>query len=241
MPLLRQRIGLMANSSPARILLADDDVELTEMLGEYLSSAGYVCAAVHDGEQAVSAATSGSYDAVILDVMMPRLSGTEALRRIRQVSDVPVIMLTAKGDDVDRVVGLELGADDYVPKPYYPRELVARLRAVLRRQNAGRGPGRTKFHIANLKVDGDTREARCGQRLLELTSSEFTLLLALLQADAAVVTKDDLSQQVLRRPRVAYDRSIDVHISNARQKLAAGGAKVAIETVRGVGYRLVAR
>jgi two-component system OmpR family response regulator len=231
----------MPDSSPPRILLADDDVELTEMLREYLTSAGYVSNAVHDGEQAVSAATSGSYDAVILDVMLPRLSGTEALRRIRQVSDVPVIMLTAKGGDVDRVVGLELGADDYVPKPYYPRELVARLRAVLRRQSAGRNPARTQFRIANLQVDRDTREARCGNRLLELTSSEFTLLVALLQADAAVISKDDLSQQVLRRPRQAYDRSIDVHVSNVRQKLAAGGARVAIETVRGVGYRLVAR
>jgi two-component system, OmpR family, response regulator len=229
----------MPGTLPARILLADDDVELSAMLREYLASEGFAVDAVHDGEQAVSAALGGSYDAVILDVMMPRLSGTEALRRIRQLSDVPVIMLTAKGDDVDRVVGLELGADDYVPKPYYPRELVARVRAVLRRQGARRDPVRSQFIVGSLELDRDTRQASCGGHVLDLTSSEFLLLLALMQAGAAVVSKDELSQQVLRRPRQTYDRSIDVHVSNLRQKLAGCGAGATIETVRGVGYRLI--
>lgn len=211
------------------------------MLSEYLAAAGFGCDAVHDGEQAISAAASGNYDAVILDVMMPRLSGTEALRRIRQVSEVPVIMLTAMGDDVDRVVGLELGADDYVPKPYYPRELVARLRAVLRRQSSVRDPVRSRFETGNLILDRDTRRASCAGRSLELTSSEFALLLSFMQAGPAVVSKDQLSQQVLRRARQPYDRSIDVHVSNLRHKLAACGAGVAIETMRGIGYRLVVK
>jgi two-component system, OmpR family, response regulator len=218
--------------------LADDDVELTAMLREYLTSEGFVIEAVHDGEQAVSAATSGIYDAIILDVMMPSLSGTEALRQIRQVSDVPIIMLTAKGDDIDRVVGLELGADDYVPKPYYPRELVARLRAVLRRQGTRRETLRSRFATGGLKLDRETRQVSCADRPLELTASEFSLLLALMAAAGAVVSKDELSQQVLRRAREAYDRSIDVHVSNLRQKLARCGAGATIETVRGVGYRL---
>lgn len=231
----------MDGTRPTKVLLVDDDVELTGMLRDYLLAEGFASDAIHDGEASVAAATGGAYDAVILDVMLPRLSGIEALRRIRQVSDVPVIMLTAKGDDVDRVVGLELGADDYVAKPYYPRELVARLRAVLRRHRASpSGATPSLFEIGNMQVNMDTREAICSGRQLELTSSEFSLLAVLLRAGAAIVSKDELSLQVLRRRRAAYDRSIDVHVSNLRQKLTGCGANVAIETVRAVGYRLVA-
>ncbi len=230
----------MSPSPNARILLVDDDLELTVMLREYLMGEGFDVEAVHDGEQAVTAATSGAFNAVVLDIMLPHLSGTEALRRIRRTSDVPVIMLTAKGDDVDRVVGLELGADDYVAKPYYPRELVARLRAILRRQ-AVRPDARlpTLFHLANLHVDSGNRHAVAGERELDLTASEFALLVALLSSGETVVTKDQLSEHVLRRRRAPYDRSIDVHVSNLRQKLVAGGAAVEIQTVRAVGYRLV--
>jgi two-component system OmpR family response regulator len=182
---------------------------------------------------------SGDYDAVILDVMMPRLSGTEALRRIRTESPIPVIMLTAKGDDIDRVIGLELGADDYVPKPYFPRELVARLRAVLRRRPAA-GPPQTaqSIDLGSLHVDIPTRRALARQVPVELTASEFNLLVVLLQAGDAVATKDDLSLKVLGRPRASYDRSVDVHVSNLRQKLGIAAPDIEIETVRGIGYRI---
>lgn len=221
------------------ILLIDDDVELTAMLSDYLRAEGFASKAVHDGETAIRAAGDDGIDAVVLDIMLPGLSGVEVLRRIRQISDLPVIMLTAKGDDVDRVIGLELGADDYVAKPYYPRELVARLRAVLRRHR-GRSTERevSKFHQGNLTIDVDTRLAICGVHELGLTSSEFSLLVQLAQAGSTVLSKDELSRSVLRRRYVAHDRSIDVHISNLRHKLAKYGASVSIETVRGVGYRL---
>lgn len=220
------------------ILIIDDDVEVTAMLGEYLRGEGFAVQAVYSAEDGVPAAVSGAYDAVILDVMLPRILGTEALRLIRQKSDVPVIMLTAKGDNVDRVVGLELGADDYVAKPYFPRELVARLRAVLRRRGA-RAPNAARIlSLGDLQVDVDACKAACGERELELTASEFKLLAALLRASARVVSKNELSQQVLGRPLGPYDRSIDVHVSNLRQKLARSAGAVVLETVRGVGYRI---
>lgn len=229
----------MVKSDAVKILLIDDDVELTAMLGDYLQAEGFRIDTVFNGEEAVPAAVSGAYAAVILDIMLPRLSGIEALRLIRQRSDVPVLMLTARGDNIDRVVGLELGADDYVPKPYFPRELVARLRAVLRR-NAGRyAPVRcTEFLLGGLHVDVEARKVHAGSRQLDLTSSEFNLLAALLQAGDRVASKDELSLQVLGRPREAYDRSIDVHVSNLRQKLAACRTSVVIETVRSIGYRI---
>jgi two-component system OmpR family response regulator len=147
-------------------------------------------------------------------------------------------MLTAKGDNLDRVLGLELGADDYVPKPYFPRELVARVRAVLRRRAGAQTNKRTEFEIADLHVDLATRRVQCAGQAMELTASEFKLLATLLRAGNRVVSKDELSHEVLGRPRAAYDRSIDVHVSNLRQKLS--GAAVVLETVRGVGYRIAA-
>lgn len=231
----------MSNRSAANILIIDDDVEVTAMLGDYLRGEGFEVRAVYNAEDGIPAATSGDYDAIILDVMLPRLLGTEALRLIRQKSDVPVIMLTAKGDNVDRVVGLELGADDYIPKPYFPRELVARLRAVLRRRPARQPDDKhTEFIFADIHVDVEARKVRCAGRELELTYSEFKLLTTLLQSADRVTPKEELSQQVLGRPLGPYDRSIDVHISNLRQKLAACRSSVGLETVRGVGYRVVA-
>lgn len=230
----------MTERRAATVLIVDDDVEVTAMLGDYLRGEGFAVDAVYSAEEGVPAATSGAYDAVILDVMLPRLLGTEALRLIRQKSDVPVIMLTAKGDNVDRVVGLELGADDYVPKPYFPRELVARLRAVLRRRPQRQPDGQaTELAVADLHVDLETRRVSCAGRPLELTYSEFKLLVLLLQAGDRVLPKDELSQQVLGRPLGPYDRSIDVHVSNLRQKLAGCRSGIGLEAVRGVGYRLV--
>lgn len=224
------------------MLVVDDDTDLTLMLSDYLKAEGFQVTAVHDGESGVSRALSGDHDVVILDVMMPRLSGSEALRRIRLGSAIPIIMLTAKGDDIDRVVGLELGADDYVAKPYFPRELVARLRAVLRRRPDARPlPVATILSLGSLQVEVPTRRALARSQPVDLTASEFNLLVVLLQVGDHVATKDELSLKVLGRNRVSYDRSVDVHISNLRQKLAAAAPEIEIETVRGIGYRIGVR
>jgi DNA-binding response OmpR family regulator len=214
-----------------QVLLADDDVELSGMLKEYLEREGYAVTAVHDGEAAVRLAPG--FQIVVLDVMMPRLDGIEALRRIRSQSRVPVIMLTARGDDVDRIVGLELGADDYVPKPCTPRELAARLRAILRRtQPPAEGP----LAVERLVLWPEKRRADGRGRVLELTSTEFNLLEVLMRNAGRVVSKKELSEAGLGRPLARFDRSIDVHLSSIRHKLGEGGAL--IHTVRGVGYHL---
>nr|WP_028791926.1 response regulator transcription factor [Thauera linaloolentis] len=223
-----------------RLLLVDDDAGLCEMLGTYLQAEGFAATAVGDGRAGVAAALSGHYDAVILDIMMPSLNGLDALREIRRHSDIPVIMLTARGDNLDRVVGLEMGADDYVPKPYDPRELVARVRAVLRRQPVIRNAARPQqYAVRGLVLTPGTRKVLWRGVQVDLTASEFNVLEALLRAGGAVVSKDDLSLQALGRRREPYDRSLDVHISNIRQKLqGSDGAAFGIETVRGVGYRI---
>ncbi len=211
------------------------------MLSEYLAAEGIETSVVHNGEDGAAAALSGRHDALILDVMLPRLNGVEVLRRVRRTSTIPIIMLTARGDDVDRVVGLEMGADDYVPKPVYPRELVARLRAVLRRttaEPAGRRDG--DIALGALGVSPSRRQASWNGAPLELTATEFNLLEMLMRTPDEVVTKDALSEKALGRPRELYDRSVDVHVSNLRQKLAtAAGQAVQIETVRAIGYALV--
>lgn len=230
----------MEDETPARsVLLVDDDVDLSAMLREYLESEGFRVETVYNGADGVAHALSGEYDAVVLDVMLPRLSGIEALRQIRQSTDLPVLMLTAKGDQVDRVVGLELGADDYVAKPYYPRELVARLRAILRRQTPLASPRSAILQFGELIVRVGERRASWQATPVELTATEFNMLVALLRAGDEVRTKDELSLHALGRARQSYDRSVDVHISNLRHKLEdASSGHVGIETVRGVGYRL---
>lgn len=222
------------------ILLIDDDLELGAMLGEYLKGEGYHTTVVVNGLDGVEAALSGRHAAVILDVMLPGLGGVEVLRRIRQQSQIPVIMLTAKGDQVDRVVGLEMGADDYLPKPCYPRELVARLRAILRRAASREDQaGEALLTHAKLWLSPAQRRAEWDGRPLDLTVSEFNLLEVLLASGDRVLTKDELSERVLGRHRQPYDRSVDVHVSNLRQKLhLLAGEAVEIETVRGVGYHL---
>ncbi|MEN5145544.1 MULTISPECIES: response regulator transcription factor [Brevundimonas] len=219
------------------LLLIDDDAELSAMLREYLAQEGFVVTVAGNGEDGVQLALTGRFDAVILDIMLPRMNGVEALSRIRQSSRVPVLMLTARGDDVDRVIGLEFGADDYIAKPYYPRELVARLRAVLRR-TTGPQPSGPLTH-GSLTLDPGRRDARWADQRLELTAAEFSLLEALMRSGERVATKDDLSLAALGRQRQRYDRSIDVHVSNLRQKLrVVSGGMAEIETIRGVGYRL---
>lgn len=221
------------------ILLIDDDSELSAMLTEYLAGEGFVTTTMANGADGVAAAASGRFKAIILDVMMPGMTGIEVLRKIRQTSSVPVLMLTAKGSDIDRVVGLEMGADDYIAKPYYPRELVARLRAVLRRQGHDAPADETPPHSEDLIFSKARREASWAGVPFDLTATEFNMLDALLQGGDSVTTKDDLSRTVLGRVREVYDRGVDVHISNLRRKLAAGSAgKLEIETIRGIGYRL---
>ncbi|MFM4732123.1 response regulator transcription factor [Aeromonas salmonicida] len=224
-----------------KILLVDDDLELGTMLSEYLGGEGFVTTHVLTGKSGVQHALSGNYVAVVLDIMLPDINGSEVLRQIRHDSMIPVIMLTAKGDNIDRVIGLEMGADDYVPKPCYPRELVARLRAVLRRVEpapapAGKGDG---LRLAELTLSPATRQCHWQGEPLELTATEFNLLELLLRAPERVVSKDELSLHGLGRPREPYDRSVDVHICNIRQKLQAlAGEAIGIETVRSIGYRL---
>lgn len=224
-----------------KILLVDDDLELGTMLSEYLGGEGFATTHVLTGKSGVQHALSGNYAAVVLDIMLPDLNGSEVLRHIRRDSRIPVIMLTAKGDNIDRVIGLEMGADDYVPKPCYPRELVARLRAVLRRvEPAPANPGKEQgLRLGELVLSPATRQCHWQTQPLELTATEFNLLELLLRSPERVVSKDELSLHGLGRPREPYDRSVDVHICNIRQKLQAlAGDAIGIETVRSIGYRL---
>jgi len=227
-----------------RILVIDDDAELCELLQRYLGGEGFQVDSVHDGEAGVERALSGEPEAVVLDVMLPGLDGFEVLRRIRRRSEVPIVMLTARGDEVDRIVGLEAGADDYLPKPFNPRELAARLRAVLRRVGpaAAGGPAGGVLRVEDLELDPGARAAFVGGEPVELTGTEFSLLELLARNAGQVVSREDLSREVLERRPNPFDRSLDVHMSNLRRKLGPlpdGGER--IKTVRARGYLLTAR
>jgi two-component system OmpR family response regulator len=222
-----------------KVLLIDDDAALTGMLTEFLRGEGFETAAAFNGTEGAAAALDPTLDAVILDVMMPDISGNETLQRIRSKSAVPVIMLTAKGAEDERAAGLEMGADDYIAKPYYARELLARLKAVLRRQPAGSPQSPHHFAAGKLRLVPARREVTFDGAPFELTTCEFNLLETLLRNRDAVATKDELSLNVLGRKREQYDRSVDVHVSNLRRKLYEVSNKtLVIETVRAVGYRL---
>ena len=222
----------------AHILIVDDDAELSDMLGEYLEPEGFTIERAFDGRTGVQQALSNHYDAVVLDVMMPELDGFEALRRIRSHSSVPVLMLTAKGDDIDRIVGLEIGADDYLSKPFNPRELLARLRAVLRRTQNVNQQDEQIMRIGLLEVHPASRTVLVQGEALDLTSTEFNLLHTLVKQTGHVVSKENLSAQALGRPLEKYDRSIDMHMSNLRKKMAEHQLGSIIMTVRGQGYQL---
>ncbi|MEN5017586.1 response regulator transcription factor [Erwinia sp. Eh17-17] len=224
-----------------KILLVDDDLELGTLLSQYLIAEGFDASLVLMGRAGVEGALSGNYSAMILDIMLPDMSGIDVLRQVRQHGRLPVIMLTAKGDNIDRVIGLEMGADDYMPKPCYPRELVARLRAVLRRveEQPAVPDNKEVAGWGELTLNPATRVSEWQKKPFDLTASEFNLLDLLLRSPDRVVSKDELSEKGLGRPREAYDRSVDVHISNIRQKLAAlTHDTINIETVRSIGYRI---
>ena len=220
----------------ARILIIDDDRELGEMLREFLAPDHFELDARLSGEDGLDALRDSDYDLLILDIMLPGKSGIDVLKELRQASDMPVIMLTARGDDVDRILGLEFGADDYLTKPFNPRELLARIKAILRR--SGSTPDRShSLTVGGLQMDVRSRRVTAGDATIRLTGTEFELLRCLAAAPGEVVSKEELSSQALGRRYMPYDRSIDTHLSNVRRKLADAGVKSpAIQSQRGVGY-----
>ncbi|MBS4097671.1 MAG: response regulator transcription factor [Sulfuricella sp.] len=226
----------------ASILLVDDDIELVALLKEYLEQEGYAVAAAHDGVEGVTAALSGQYDLAVLDVMMPRMNGIEALRNIRLKSRLPVLMLTAMGDDTDVIVGLELGADDYVAKPCTPRELLARIRAILRRAAPDQADDDIPqvLEAGALKMWPEQRRSEWAGQPVELSSTEFNILEVLLRQAGRPVSKAVLSEQALGRPLARFERSIDVHISSIRHKLGQlPDGRSCIQTVHRLGYQLI--
>jgi two-component system response regulator CpxR len=227
-----------STASPMAVLLVDDDRELCRMLGEYLTPEGFKLTVVHDGDEALYLLGRHHFDLIVLDVMLPRMGGLDVLRSLRQKLSTPVLMLTARGEEVDRVVGLELGADDYLPKPFNPRELVARMRAILRRSlllepQPGR---RERLEAGPLALNFSSRTASAKGQTIALTGVEFRVLEVLMHQVGVVVSREQLTRQVLGRRLTPYDRSIDTHISNIRRKLAAVAGEVSIVNVRRSGY-----
>ena len=228
-------------SREPRVLLVDDDRELCQMLGEYLSAEHFEVRSVHDGSDALAELAASDFDILILDVMLPSVSGFDVLRKLGATHDTPILMLTARGDDVDRIVGLELGADDYLSKPFNPRELVARVRAILRR--ASNRPARTgvadEISVGPIVLHAGMHQVRVADRAVALTGAEFRVLEILMRSAGQVISRDSMTEQALGRKLVPYDRSIDTHISNLRRKLELeAGKNPEIKNVRGSGYTL---
>lgn len=230
----------MKATDRATILVIDDDVEMTEMLGEYLEPEGFAIEVRHDGDSGLKRALQGNCRLVVLDVMLPRINGIEVLRRLRAASQVPVLMLTARGDAVDRVVGLQAGADDYLPKPFDPQELIARVQAILRRT----APAALRSEetgdvlaMADIVLDSRARTVRRGGSIVDLTAAEFNLLRTFLRSAGRVIGREELFREVLDREFSVFDRSIDNHVSSLRKKLGpqpGGGDR--IRAVRNAGY-----
>jgi DNA-binding response OmpR family regulator len=225
-----------------RLLVIDDDRKLCRLIAQYLEPLGYHVAAVHNGPDGAERAGAEVWEAVILDVMLPGLDGFEVLKQIRKTSDVPVLMLTARGEEADRIVGLEIGADDYLPKTFSTRELLARLRAVTRRSARKRDDGEAESDIVvgALRIAGESRVATLHDRRLDLTPVEFDLLLSLARARGRVKSRDALLEEIREREYEVFDRSIDVHISSLRKKLGDDAKEPRfIRTLRSAGYLLI--
>ncbi len=227
----------------SHILLIDDDTELTSLLKEVLSFEGFTVSEANDGLAGLEL-VDDSVDLILLDVMMPKLNGTETLKRLRADWQTPVLMLTAKGEEIDRVIGLELGADDYLPKPFSDRELLARIRAILRRTQGQTSTNSEKgsdcLEYQDLKIYPGRLEAYCREQLLDLTTTEFALLSYFVEHPGETLTKETLSLDVLGKHLAAFDRAIDMHVSNLRKKLPErDDLKPRIKTLRGRGYLLV--
>jgi two-component system response regulator CpxR len=218
-----------------RILIVDDDEELSSLLTELLTREGFRVDTQNDGRRGLAAALNGGYDLMVLDVMLPGLDGFEILKRVRREAKLPILMLTARGEDEDRIVGLELGADDYLPKPFNTRELVARIRAVMRRLEQ-RQPGGV-LEVNGISIDPGTREVQRNGEHVEATTFEFDILETLMRSAGRVVSRDELMEELYGRKATPFDRSVDMHISHLRKKLE--GDKPLIKTVRGVGYQFV--
>jgi two-component system response regulator CpxR len=217
------------------ILLIDDDAELCSLLGEFFKREGFTVDCEHEGNAGLAKALAGGADLVVLDVMLPGLDGFEILRRLRQQSKVPVLMLTARGEDVDRIVGLELGADDYLPKPFNPHELAARIRAILRRYEQRPASTSRRLEVNGVALDPKTRAVRVNGAPVDLTTFEFDILEMLMRAAGRVLSRDTLMENLYNRKATPYDRSIDMHVSHLRKKLEHGSTL--IKTIRGVGYQ----
>jgi two-component system response regulator CpxR len=214
------------------LLIIDDDTELCALLAEFLGREGFAATLEHDGARGLTRALEGNFALVILDLMLPTLDGFSLLKQLRAGSRVPVLMLTARGEDVDRIVGLDLGADDYLAKPFNPRELVARIRAILRRVQS---PSKGRLEINGVTIDPGTREATCDGKAAELTTLEFDILEVLMRSAGRVVSRDVLMESMYNRKATPFDRSIDMHVSHLRKKLEK--ERTLIKTVRGVGYQ----
>lgn len=222
------------------ILLADDDIELCELLSEYLQGESFSVTAVHNGQDVIDTLKREIFDLIILDVMLPQLTGFEVLRQLRQESKIPVLMLTARGEDIDRIVGLEMGADDYLPKPCNPRELVARMRAILRRAEKTTPATNETLTLGDVTIDIGKHIAKLNNQDLFITSTEFSILVILLRQAGKVVTKEELNEKALGRKLTAYDRSMDMHVSNLRKKLGPhANGSMRIKTIRGMGYQYI--
>ena len=223
----------------AEVLIIDDDQELGEMLREFLAPDHFHVSARTSGEEGLAALEKKEYDLVILDIMLPGMSGLDVLRQLRKTSDRPVIMLTARGDDVDRILGLEFGADDYLAKPFNPRELLARIKAIMRRARPA-PTTRASLQVGGITIETQSRQVSVDGTAMRLTGTEYELLHCLAAAAGDVISRERLSREVLGRSLLPYDRSIDTHISNVRQKLAkAGVTNPQIQNQRGVGYRML--
>jgi two-component system response regulator CpxR len=223
-----------------RILFVDDDVQLCKLLAERLATEGFTMETVHNGSRGLELALSAEYALVILDLMLPGMSGLDVLRRLRKVSPVPVLILTAKGEESDRILGLEMGADDYLPKPFNPRELIARIRAVLRRTGRVEASARPLV-IGDIRIDPTLREVWLENSPLNLTSVEFTLLEVFMREPGCILSRERLTEAVLGRKLGPFDRVIDVHVSNLRKKLGGAQDSQRIKAVRGSGYLFASR